>query len=410
MAEKDLSARLDELLLGALTDGLELRETLEGLFSLTGMATVILDTGGLETMSVPAAGEGQEALRPALRALLERRDERARDLFRGRAAAFLPGEAGDGPVLCRLLPAGGEPRHILGVAAPPGLPQGVLERTLERLTQLYDYYDRVPDWEPGGYKASYLESGVARELLLGDGDLSRSVFGNLYDLRLDGEGGGSLRGGYVFAALEGGRDASALHEAEQSLSRLLPHSFHLVSDGRLLALCCSVPEGETSILQDKLRCLTEGRALRCGVSDRFSDLNERGGYRRQAMGALTLAALPGSGRMRTARDSYQELMLAGALAQVGPTVLELSEVRALAEYDERNHTEYLDTLEKYLAFGNRLSGAAASMFIDRSTMKYRLQKIGDLLGADTDDPATARRLQLAIAVHRLRGKLAATEG
>ena len=114
--------------------------------------------------------------------------------------------------------------------------------------------------------------------------------------------------------------------------------------------------------------------------------------------------------MRTARDSYQELMLAGALAQVGPTVLELSEVRALAEYDERNHTEYLDTLEKYLAFGNRLSGAAASMFIDRSTMKYRLQKIGDLLGADTDDPAAARRLQLAIAVHRLRGKLAATEG
>ena len=54
MPEKDLSARLDELLLGALTDGLELRETLEGLFSLTGMATVILDTGGLETMSVPA--------------------------------------------------------------------------------------------------------------------------------------------------------------------------------------------------------------------------------------------------------------------------------------------------------------------------------------------------------------------
>ena len=107
MAEKDLSARLDELLLGALTDGLELRETLEGLFSLTGMATVILDTGGLETMSVPAAGEGQEALRSALRALLERRDERARDLFRGRAAAFLPGEAGDGPALCRENPVVG---------------------------------------------------------------------------------------------------------------------------------------------------------------------------------------------------------------------------------------------------------------------------------------------------------------
>ena len=75
------------------------------------------------------------------------------------------------------------------------------------------------------------------------------------------------------------------------------------------------------------------------------------------------------------------------------------------------HDEALKLPEKQLtAMGLRPFGTPASMFIDRSTMKYRLQKIGDLLGADTDDPATARRLQLAIAVHRLRGKLAATEG
>ena len=44
---------LDELLLGALTDGLELHEILESLYSLSGIVTAILDTGGLDTVCVP---------------------------------------------------------------------------------------------------------------------------------------------------------------------------------------------------------------------------------------------------------------------------------------------------------------------------------------------------------------------
>ena len=100
-------------------------------------------------------------------------------------------------------------------------------------------------------------------------------------------------------------------------------------------------------------------------------------------------------------EQYQPLMLAGALEQVGSRVLELSEVLSLADYDERNHTDYLTTLERYLAFGNRVSPAAAEMFIDRSTMKYRLQKIRSILGEDIDAPDVARRLEFGIAVYRL---------
>ncbi len=133
----------------------------------------------------------------------------------------------------------------------------------------------------------------------------------------------------------------------------------------------------------------------------FSDLSERGSFRRQAEQALLLAGMPGAARVCTAAARSQELMLAGALAQVGSRVLELSEVLNIARYDERNHTDYLTTLERYLAFGNPVSPAAASMFIDRSTMKYRLQKIRSLLGEDIDDPAVARRLEFGISIHRL---------
>ena len=268
---------LDELLLGALTDGLELHEILESLYSLSGIVTAILVTGGLDTVCVPERGQRQDELKHALRTMLTSRDKRSEGFFRGRVAEFAPGEAGKGPAFCRLVPAGREPRHILAISVPEDAPDGMGKRALERAVQLYEYFDSVPSWEPGGYKASYLESGVARELLLGDGDLSRSVFGNLYDLRLDGEAGTSLGGGYVFAAIECPGDTSALPEAEQSLSRMWPRSFHLISDGRLLALFCSVREGEWGPLRDKLRSLTEGREVRWGVSGIFSDLNEEEG-------------------------------------------------------------------------------------------------------------------------------------
>lgn len=85
---------------------------------------------------------------------------------------------------------------------------------------------------------------------------------------------------------------------------------------------------------------------------------------------------------------------------MGKKVLQLTEIEFLAAYDESNHTEYLATLDAYLRYGNRLSPAASSMFIDRSTLKYRLQKISDLLGVDFEDTEVSKRLSMGIAVHR----------
>ena len=116
---------------------------------------------------------------------------------------------------------------------------------------------------------------------------------------------------------------------------------------------------------------------------------------------LSLAA--GRRGVTQADDVYFELIVSGAVERVGKRVLELSEIAMLADYDEKNHTEYLATLEAYLNFGNRLSPAASSMFIDRSTMKYRLQKISDLLGSDIEQPDTAKRLAIGIAVHKVSG-------
>lgn len=111
-----------------------------------------------------------------------------------------------------------------------------------------------------------------------------------------------------------------------------------------------------------------------------------------------------SGYIFTADSLYTKILLSGAIERLGKQILELSDIRCLAQYDADNRTEYLRTLEQYLIYGNRLSNAAKSMFIDRSTMKYRLSKIMDIIKKDIDRPDVAKQLRTGIAIYRLCGK------
>ncbi len=69
------------------------------------------------------------------------------------------------------------------------------------------------------------------------------------------------------------------------------------------------------------------------------------------------------------------------------------------EYDAENKTNYLKTLELYLRCNNRITAASKAGFIDRGTMKYRLQKIRSLLQMDFDQAENAKLLRLGIAVY-----------
>ena len=70
-------------------------------------------------------------------------------------------------------------------------------------------------------------------------------------------------------------------------------------------------------------------------------------------------------------------------------------VAALKAYDENNQTDLTHTLYQYLACERSNVDAAAALYIHRNTLKYRLDKIYDLLHLDLDDLDT--RLHLLIS-------------
>lgn len=59
------------------------------------------------------------------------------------------------------------------------------------------------------------------------------------------------------------------------------------------------------------------------------------------------------------------------------------------------------TLEVYLDLGGNGVGAAEALHVHRSTLNYRLARIGEICGVDLSDPVTRTNLQMALKLMRL---------
>lgn len=410
-AERRLtSGELDELILKCLADGMGLHRIMQELYGACGVWLAVFDTSSGTIFCVPDGDAGRmDVLERLKRVIVDgflAGDAKTVALLRdGKPVVFGPDEECGRLHVCGVASPHTEPRSIIsaGISDESWLELG--HELLSRLCRLYEFFNRRSAREQPVRDSNYLESGLARELILGVGDISKSLFGDLYELRFNGLSTG-IEPDYVVAAMSPAApaDERTLAELGRALVKLVPQSFRLVTGGRLYIFAYGIGSRRMCSFHDKLRYFCELNSLVCGVSDSFGSLKQRGGYRRQAEQVLKLSLDEGRRGVTLVDDVYFEMILSGAVESVGKKVLELSEVTLLADYDEKNNTDYLATLEAYLSFGNRLSAAASSMFIDRSTMKYRLQKISDLLCADFDDPDTAKRLSLGIAIHKLKAQ------
>lgn len=73
----------------------------------------------------------------------------------------------------------------------------------------------------------------------------------------------------------------------------------------------------------------------------------------------------------------------------------------ILEYDRINNASLLNTLQAYLRENCSLVQAAEKMFIHRNTLKYRIQKIEDLLGCDLKDLSVCSRYEVGFKIRNL---------
>lgn len=76
-------------------------------------------------------------------------------------------------------------------------------------------------------------------------------------------------------------------------------------------------------------------------------------------------------------------------------------IGALVDYDARRGTSLMSTVEQYVAAGSSPARAAGLLHVHVNTVAQRLERVGQLLGPDWQEPERALEVQLALRLHRI---------
>ena len=186
----------------------------------------------------------------------------------------------------------------------------------------------------------------------------------------------------------------------KQLSQRLPYGFgFLYRDSIFLMMGLDAPSADlTAELQPIVPLLRENH-LAAGVSNGFSRLHLLREHAHQAVTALSLGCA-----LHPERDVYPfadyavYYMVGRSLRGERAETFLAPEFAGLLAYCREHGDDLLDTLRVYLRCGCNKSQTAKELFVHLNTVKYRVEKIEQLLGYRLDQGDRALRLMLSLRV------------
>ena len=140
-----------------------------------------------------------------------------------------------------------------------------------------------------------------------------------------------------------------------------------------------------------------------GLSNPFTALHQAPEYLPQASYALA-QMIDAAQTLSFFRDHVLPCMLDACLNELPVESLLTQGLRALIDHDQQKNSEYLHTLDLYLQNETSVSRTAEALFIHRSSLLKRLDKIYRLLGSTLDTPEERLYLRLCLELLRRAGK------
>lgn len=126
-----------------------------------------------------------------------------------------------------------------------------------------------------------------------------------------------------------------------------------------------------------------------GVSDEYKNFAQTPYFYKQACIAHDYGKRSESMLWCHQYENYAlDYMLDNACGDIPPQHVCLGGLQELIDYDQKNETELYKTLKAYLRNERNAVHTAKELFIHRSTLFYRLDRIKELIHIDLDDPST----------------------
>jgi len=171
-------------------------------------------------------------------------------------------------------------------------------------------------------------------------------------------------------------------------------------------------EADWSKLQAGITSHLPGDTCRLGVGSRYPYAWQVAESYREAQFVINLSSSAAGHRPEPVLlfDSLGVYrMLSSVTDPAGIEAFMNDQLGTLLDYDKRHRSDLLGTLAQYFDSGCNIDQAAAVLSIHRSTLKYRLKRIRELLGQDLNNGSTRLDLHLATRVWLTLDSLRRTE-
>lgn len=163
------------------------------------------------------------------------------------------------------------------------------------------------------------------------------------------------------------------------------------------------PEDPTEMLSERLGPLMESPGIQVGVSSRTENLVDIRMALIEATIALDEGSLLDPGTCLYTFQSYALAELVSRPLDELPLERFFSPgLERLVRHDDTSPVSYVETLRFYLNNNMSITATAAVLYIHRSTLIERLDRIRKLLGEDLDDPDVRLRTQIVLRAMQLR--------
>ena len=195
---------------------------------------------------------------------------------------------------------------------------------------------------------------------------------------------------YIFSYMYPERDNGITEYMLRSIEHLIPSSCGEVKDGRILLLH-NVTRGKADIrdIRSRLAEFLRENMYKAGVSGLVYSASHRRGAYLEAEAAVRL----GTDRdpmfwYYLFEDYRMDYLIRKSAEEIPDELLIMPGLQVLLREDEAKGTQYTETLRVYTEENFNVTRTAQRLFVHRTSLQDRLNRIRERTGLDLDDPET----------------------
>ncbi len=193
---------------------------------------------------------------------------------------------------------------------------------------------------------------------------------------------------------------------ETQILKFFPHGYLIYYKGYIVIINTSKDNNLEESTSKEVRTFLTENNLKMGLSNQFTSIKKCNIFYNQAVEALKVGSIIDNKQSIYKFEDIQPYVFLYRLKDsIKAEDINDSALNLLKKYDEENQSELYKTLYLYLKNNHNITKSSEEIHVHRNTLRYRLEKITEILGYNIDEDDNSFKLYNSIKLMDFYNKI-----